>query len=180
MKYFSIFSFTLCLCLAISGIMIAQENGGSGSNPALIHLTVADEPGKPFVLTVIVQHLTTRQPVKNASVHVYHTDHKGDYQRDARGIARINGTATAAADGQVVFHTIYPRGYNDADTGEHMHFKVSAVGFRDNSPTLNFADFYRKRYDLKNPRIQTVYLESLTEKDGVLQGKAYIFLAEQG
>lgn len=147
---------------------------------SIVRLTPKGEPGRPFILDVNVLDINTRKPVPNAEVYVYQTNHTGDYERDANDVPRIHGTAVSDKDGKVRFSTIYPRGYNNSDTGEHMHFTTSAPSYQKKNQDLIFADYYRKRYDNNNPEISKVYLKTLEEKDGTLFGEAVIYLRKSG
>lgn len=134
------------------------------------------EAGKLLALHITVLDLDTKKPVNQAEVFVYQTNHKGDYERDKNNTARISGTLKTNHEGRLRFLTIYPRGYNDSPTGEHMHFRVNATGYRNAVADLIFADYYRKRYDFENPFTYKVYLQSLKEQNGQFTGEALIFL----
>ena len=141
-----------------------------------VKLTGKDEPGKKFTLDIIVLDISTRQPVKGAEIFAYHTNYKGDYVNDASGVAKIHGTAWSNENGAIRFITIYPRGYNDSPTGEHIHFRTKARGYSGGGTDLSFGDFQQKQVDYKNPVVTKVYLETLEEKNGELFGKAIIYM----
>jgi hypothetical protein len=146
---------------------------------SIVDLVTASEPGRPFVLEVQVLDLVTRRPVQGAEVFVYQTNHKGDYENDANGKARIHGTAFSNPHGKLTFNTIYPRGYNNSSTGEHMHFNIAATGYHPSVANLMFDDYYKKRYDLDNPVSAIVYLNTIDEHKGALCGTATIFLRKK-
>lgn len=177
MNTIRIFSLAALLTLALSP-MLSSETRAQSSAPegSTVYLTQPAEPGTPFILTVTVLDVADRTPVSKARVFVYQTNSKGDYERNKEGVARISGTAHSDQNGKITFHTIYPRGYNDSPTGEHMHFRVSAEGFRSANADLIFADYHRKRYDFDRPYTYKVYLKTLEKADGKMLGEALIFM----
>ena len=120
--------------------------------------------------------LETKAPIQGAQVYAYHTNHLGDYEEDETGNARIQGTAVSDPKGKVEFKTIYPRGYNNSSTGEHIHFKVNAEGYDQTKPTLNFADYYKQRYNFNNPELYKVYLKDLVKIQENYTGQGMIYL----
>lgn len=170
------FLFILFLCLPVH---LNGSPGDGSADQSVVRLTPEQEPGRPFTLGVTVLSIETRQPIRGAAVFVYQTNHVGDYENDENGVARIHGTAVSDENGQVMFHTIYPRGYDDSPTGEHMHFRVTAAGFQRSVADLIFADYYRDRYDFHNPYTYKVYLKRLEKSDKGLVGEALIYLDPQ-
>src|SRR5687767_9777116 len=79
-----------------------------------------NEPGKPFTIEITIMDLNSKQPIREVEVFAYHTNYKGDYENDAKGVARIHGTAYSNDKGWIKFITINPRGYNDTNFGEHI------------------------------------------------------------
>jgi protocatechuate 3,4-dioxygenase beta subunit len=142
-----------------------------------VRLAKKEEPGKKFTLDITVLDITTRQPIKDAEIFAYHTNYKGDYENDpTTGIAKIHGTAWSNEKGETRFITIYPRGYNDSPTGEHIHFRTKARGYSGGGTDLSFWDYQQKNLDYKNPIVTKVYLETLEEKNGELFGKATLYM----
>ena len=142
-----------------------------------VKMTKAGEPGKKFTLDIIVKDISTKQPIKDAEIFAYHTNFKGDYENDPKtGIAKIHATAWSNEKGAVRFITIYPRGYNDSPSGEHIHFKTKARGYSGGGTDLSFWDFQQKQLDYNNPIVTKVYLETLEEKNGELFGKAILYM----
>lgn len=160
----------------LSSCAEAQQGKTEKATASEIYLTKPGEPGKPFTLHITVRDINTRQPVPGIEVFAYHTNNKGDYEEGANGIARIHGTALSDKNGNIILHTIYPRGYNDSPTGEHIHFEIKTKGYKPEHPGLLFADFNKKRYDYKNPVIHKVYLETLEETNGIKTGKAIMYV----
>lgn len=168
----------LCCLLLIAVVASCQDTATKTATRSLeVKMTKENEPGKKFTLDITVLDISTKQPVKGAEIFAYHTNHKGDYLNDpVTGIAKIHGTAWSNESGQVRFITIYPRGYNDSPTGEHIHFKTKARGYSGGGTDLSFWDYQRKQPDDKNPMVTKVYLETLEEKSGELFGKAIIYM----
>jgi protocatechuate 3,4-dioxygenase beta subunit len=114
--------------------------------------------------------------VSDVEVFAYQTNWKGDYERNGKGVARIHGTAYSDGNGKVRFITIYPRGYNDSPTGEHVHFEVKAKGYKNANREIMFSD--GKRALPSNPEAGWVYLHTLDEKNGKLEGTATMFVVK--
>lgn len=163
--FFAFLAFSSCYCQAPNDKRTSE-----------IHLTAKSEPGRAFTLDITVVDLSTRQPVPGAEVFVYHTNNKGDYERNAAGVARIHGTVYSDAQGKIRLHTIFPRGYNDSPTGAHIHFTVKAKGYTSNMPELMFDDYKQNKYDRNNIKADVVYLDALEEKNNALTGKATLFV----
>ena len=145
----------------------------------LSKLTGKDEPGKPFTLDIKVLDIDSKEPVAGVEVFAYHTNSKGDYESGAEGCARIHGTAVSDANGNVKFITIYPRGYNDSPTGEHIHFRIKGPTVAASNTDLIFADYYDKRYNYDFLGTFICYLQSVEEEDGKLNGSAVIFVKRE-
>ena len=162
--------------LLISATVSCQDSAKNTNHNWEVRMTQKDEPGKKFTLDITVLDISTRQPVKGAEIFAYHTNHKGDYVNDAKGVAKIHGTAWSNEKGAIRLITIYPRGYNDSPTGEHIHFRTKARGYSGGGTDLSFWDFQQKQLDYKNPVVTKVYLETLEEKNGELFGKAILYM----
>jgi protocatechuate 3,4-dioxygenase beta subunit len=145
-----------------------------------IHLTGKNEPGKVFTLDMVVLDIATKQPVPGVEIFVYHTNNKGDYERDAADVARIHGTVYSDQQGKVRFHTIYPRGYNDSPNGAHIHFVVKAKGYESmENAEIMFDDYKEKKYDRNNLKTHIVYLDELQEKNNAFMGKATMYVKKR-
>ena len=155
--------------------LIAVSSFAQQATSSVVHLTDKNEPGKPFTLDIKVLHIDSKEPVAGVEVFAYHTNSKGDYE-PGDNVARIHGTAVSDANGNVTFITIYPRGYNDSPTGEHIHFRIKGTAVAASNTDLIFADYYDKRYNYDFLDTYRCYLQSLEEKDGTLNGSAVIFV----
>ena len=164
-----------CLLL-VSGTASCQETTKDIPRNWEVRMSEKNEPGKKFTLDITVLDIVTRQPVKDAEIFAYHTNHKGDYVNDAKGVAKIHATAWSNEKGAIRFITIYPRGYNDSPTGDHIHFRTKARGYSGGGTDLSFWEFQQKQLDYKNPVVTKVYLETLEEKNGELFGKAILYM----
>ena len=169
--------FASCL-LCVSLTCSCQDTASKTSTRSWeVTMTGENEPGKKFTLDITVLDISTKQPIKNAEIFAYHTNYKGDYVNDPKtGIAKIHGTAWSNENGAIRLNTIYPRGYNDSPTGEHIHFRTKARGYSGGGTDLSFWDYQQKQLDYKNPIVTKVYLETLDEKNGELFGKAIIYM----
>ena len=155
--------------------LIAVSSFAQQATSSVVHLTDKNEPGKPFTLDIKVLDIDSKEPVAGVEVFAYHTNSKGDYE-PGDNVARIHGTAVSDANGNVTFITIYPRGYNDSPTGEHIHFRIKGTAVAASNTDLIFADYYDKRYNYDFLDTYRCYLQSLEEKDGTLNGSAVIFV----
>lgn len=160
----------------ILAMLSCTRQGPAQEIPSIVPITGKHEPGKPFTLDIQVLDVATKQSVAGVEVFAYHTNSKGDYEEDRNGVARLHGTALSDAKGNLKFITIYPRGYNDSPTGEHIHFSVKGSQVVAGNTDLMFADYYEKRYDYDHPATNKCYLKSLEEKEGGLYGKAIIYV----
>jgi protocatechuate 3,4-dioxygenase beta subunit len=171
------------LLIVFIAVLISFHCSSQGTNVKLesvVKMVNDKEPGKPFTLDITVLDIDSRRPVPNVEVFAYHTNYKGDYENDPKtGIARIHGTALSDEKGAIRFITIYPRGYNDSPTGEHIHFRIKANGYSGGGTDLSFWDYQRKQLDYKNPIVTKVYLTKLEEKDGKLAGTAIIYVKKR-
>ncbi len=165
-----------CLFLIPAGVS-CQDSAKVTNHNLEVKMTKPGEPGKKFTLDITVKDISTKRPIKDAEIFAYHTNHKGDYENDSKtGIAKIHGSAWSDERGAVRFITIYPRGYNDSPSGEHIHFRTKASGYSGGGTDLSFWDFKQKQLDYNNPVITKVYLETLEEKNGELFGKAILYM----
>jgi protocatechuate 3,4-dioxygenase beta subunit len=159
-------------------IFIAVSSSAQQAPSSIVHLTDKNEPGKPLTLDIKVLDIDSKEPVAGVEVFAYHTNSKGDYE-PGDNVARIHGTAVSDANGNVKFITIYPRGYNDSPTGEHIHFRIRSTTVADSNTDLIFADYYDKRYNYDFLGTFICYLQSLEERNGKLNGSAVIYVRKR-
>jgi protocatechuate 3,4-dioxygenase, beta subunit len=145
-----------------------------------IQLTGNNEPGKALHLDIVVLDISTKKPVAGVEVFVYHTNNKGDYERDEKDVARIHGTVYSDAQGKIRIHTIYPRGYNDSPNGAHIHFQVKAKGYEtNNNAEIMFDEYKGNKYDRNNLKTSVVYVDELSEQNNVFTGKATMYVQKK-
>jgi protocatechuate 3,4-dioxygenase beta subunit len=98
--------------------------------------------GKPLQVRGMV-HDAQGKPVAGALVYVFQTDGEGYYSpggMDERN-PRIFGYLKTDAAGRYAFTTIRPGHYaGHSDIDQHIHFEVTAPGFRKQIARLGFAD----------------------------------------
>ena len=128
-----------------------------------------------FALIILLTHCNTKSAsYSNAFDTIFDSVFKA---------SEPGGAVLIAKDGKVIYEkgairfiTIYPRGYNDSPTGEHIHFRTKARGYSGGGTDLSFWDYQQKQLDYKNPVVTKVYLETLEEKNGELFGKAILYM----
>jgi protocatechuate 3,4-dioxygenase beta subunit len=84
------------------------------------------------------------KPVAGALIYVYHTDRQGLYNPAGIDSAnpRLFGYMRTDREGRYAYRTIRPASYPDRSepVEQHVHYEVSAPGFRDLETRLGFAD----------------------------------------
>jgi len=103
--------------------------------PAVTELAPAGEPGDPIALSGHVLDLAC-QPIPGARLEVWQADAAGHYHDH-----KLRATLTAAQDGGYAFVSVMPGRYLQAagPRPAHIHFTVSAPGFRSITTQLYFA-----------------------------------------
>jgi len=102
--------------------------------PTIVDLA-GTTPGKAIAISGFITDVDCA-PIANAKLEVWQADADGDYHDD-----RLRATITANAAGAYAFTSIMPGRYLQA-TGlrpAHLHFKVSAPGFRTVVTQIYFA-----------------------------------------
>ena len=146
------------------------------SKSSKIKIIRDDEKGIPYVYSIVVKDIRTKESIPGAKVFTYQTNHVGDYESSRPEDARIAGTLWTDKNGSGEVTTIFPRGYNDSDEGEHIHFRVSAQGYQPAQPTLMFMEFYNDRYDFDNPETRRAYLAEADLESSKRTGKVILYL----
>jgi transcriptional regulator GlxA family with amidase domain len=93
-------------------------------------LTPAHEPGDALVVSGVVRGADA-QPIANAIVYVYHTDHRGYYSRQQAmrdAAPRLFAYLKTDDQGRYEFRTIRPGGYPDSQVPQHIHYEVTFRG----------------------------------------------------
>jgi protocatechuate 3,4-dioxygenase beta subunit len=101
--------------------------------PSRITIANMEEPGERVVVSGRVVGPDGVTPVSGASVYVYHTDVNGYYSpgtNDNRN-PRLRGYLRTDAQGRYEFNTIKPGPYPNNRIPAHIHYVVTAAGYRD-------------------------------------------------
>jgi protocatechuate 3,4-dioxygenase beta subunit len=102
--------------------------------PASIVVTPPSEPGESLVINGVVFQADGRTPLRGASVYVYQTDARGYYAPDnarASDNPRLRGYLRTDAQGRYEFRTVRPGSYPGTQNPGHIHYHVSAPGYRE-------------------------------------------------
>ena len=99
--------------------------------PWKISMAAKDEPGERLVVSGKVAG-EDGKPLAGASIYVYHTDAKGLYSEsnDNRN-PRLRGYMRTDPQGRYEYSTIKPAPYPNNSTPAHIHYVVTAPGFRE-------------------------------------------------
>jgi protocatechuate 3,4-dioxygenase beta subunit len=100
--------------------------------------------GVPLQMEIVVRGEIDCLPIEGAFVEVWHADATGLYSgfsgqaEDTRGQTFLRGGLASDLEGRVQFQTIYPGWY--PGRAVHVHFKVTASGFKSITSQLYFPD----------------------------------------
>jgi protocatechuate 3,4-dioxygenase beta subunit len=99
--------------------------------PARTALAAPSEPGERLAVRGRVLGPDCKTPLAGARVDVWHADAGGNYDMSARDY-KLRGVLTASAAGAYAFESILPGRYRLGSSfrPRHVHFKVTAEGFR--------------------------------------------------
>lgn len=124
----------LLLALSISPSAASQAPTLAEKNaPAKIAIVNQGEPGERLVVAGRVFAADGVTPLAGASVYVYHTDVNGYYTpgtNDNRN-PRLRGYLRTDAQGRYEFSTIRPGSYPNSRVPAHIHYVVSAAGYKE-------------------------------------------------
>lgn len=96
------------------------------------------ERGERMVIRGVVRD-TERKPIANASVYIYHTDNDGRYDPaepqpgEGSENPRLHGYLRTDSVGRYVYGSIRPAPYPGTALPAHVHYVVTAEGYRDRS-----------------------------------------------
>ncbi len=118
-------------------------------------MTLVDkqERGEPLIVSGTIRD-PAGEPVEGALLYVFHTDHRGLYSEGGMDESnpRLFGYLRTGPDGQFEYRTIRPGHYPTSSTPDpeegrgaagveqHVHYEVSAPGYRDRVYRLGFRD----------------------------------------
>ena len=102
-----------------------------------ITMVTDDEPGQSLVVSGRVVD-EDGNPVRRALIYAFHTDHLGNYSSSGGNVGsmgdslnpRIFGYIRTAEDGTYRFKTIHPGQYPDDGPPAHIHYEVTADGYK--------------------------------------------------
>lgn len=100
--------------------------------PSKITIAAKEEPGERLTVTGTVYDAEGK-PIEGVSVYVYHTDDKGHYTpngNDNRN-PRLRGYMRTDRQGRYEFSTIKPGSYPNSRNPAHIHYVVTAPGYRE-------------------------------------------------
>ena len=154
MRKSALFVFALLVCIVWCVETLAQTTGftlvefldskyTSPSNaPSSVVIAGNDEPGERLIVTG--RALDGKKPVAGVSLYVFHTDARGRYSNDTDDNRvgeynpRLHGALRTDAQGRYQYETIRPGSYDNGPA--HVHYVVSAHGYRPLLLALQFAD----------------------------------------
>lgn len=116
---------------------VAEKNA-----PAKIAVTSKEEPGERLIVSGRVWGPDGKTPVSGVSLYVYQTDKDGIYSKpvnDSRN-PRLRGYLRTDADGRYEYSTIKPGSYPNTNNPAHIHYVVTAPGYREKIFEIVFAD----------------------------------------
>jgi protocatechuate 3,4-dioxygenase beta subunit len=104
-----------------------------GDAPSRITIAPSGEPGDQLVVTGRVFGPDGVSPLKGVSVYVYHTDIQGYYSGETTNSAnpRLRGYMRTDSEGRYEYKTIKPGPYPRAQVPAHIHYVVTAPGYKE-------------------------------------------------
>jgi protocatechuate 3,4-dioxygenase beta subunit len=133
----------LALVLVTSGLGAQAPTVAPANAPARVTLSPAGEPGLGLTISGVIYAQDGRTRLRGASVYVYQTDARGSYAPDdarASGNPRLRGYMRTDANGRYEFRTIRPGSYPGSRNPGHIHYHVSAPGYRERVFEIVFDD----------------------------------------
>lgn len=133
---------------ALAGVIPVRAAEESFPSPDYFRQHTAPEDASFFISNapknergdrMVIRGVVTdgQKPIGNASLYIYHTDNDGRYDpQEARpGMGsenpRLHGYLRADSVGRYVYGSIRPASYPGTDAPPHVHFVVTAEGFKD-------------------------------------------------
>jgi protocatechuate 3,4-dioxygenase beta subunit len=151
---------------------ISQEKNCIDLEPGqkgFIQLAKNDEPGEPLVIYGKVIDRKANQPIEDVSLFLYQTDSSGVYNASGGpdDQARIRGTIHTNESGCFKIKTILPGDYPGRKNSRHLHYIVSAKGYKEIKSILFFEGFTTTNITGKGP---LSVLDIKKEKNGTWIG----------
>lgn len=128
-------SFSLSVCAQAP--QVAEKDA-----PSKVVIASPTEPGERLVVTGRVLAPDGKTPIAGASVYVYHTDVNGVYTPDTNDNRnpRLRGYMRTDAEGRYEYSTIKPAPYPNARIAAHIHYVVTAPGYKERVFEIVFDD----------------------------------------
>lgn len=143
-----------------------------------IRLTKNDEPGEPLVIYGKVFDRKTKQPVWDVAFFIYQTDSSGIYNISGPDDqARIRGTLHTNETGCFKIKTILPGDYPGRENSRHLHYVISAKGYKETKSILFFKGFTTPNI---NGQGSLPVLDIKKDKTGGWAGSIDIFIDRNG
>lgn len=157
-------TFTVLLIVFSLTSVAARESRCRDAEPqgSSIVIAGADEPGERMVVTGRVADADGRG-IAGLTVHLYHTDKDGYYNRDEPGDepVKLCGTLRTGEDGRFSYETVRPGSYPGRGVPAHVHYEVWGEGVSRQDFELRFAD------DPLNGRASASVLPIEKDEEGV-------------
>ena len=136
--------------------------------PSRIVIAAKDEPGERLI--VIGRVLDGPRPVAGVSIYVVQADAKGRYSRefpdnDLNATTRLYGFMRSDANGAYRYETVRPGQYGPSTNPSHVHYVVSAPGYKSRMMDLRFED---------DPVIAARWKMGIADDDGFEPGKMVV------
>jgi protocatechuate 3,4-dioxygenase beta subunit len=167
---------SILLVLLLTSICSAQApKVAEMSAPSKITIAPKGEPGERLVVTGTV-YGPDNKPLKGVSLYVYHTDIRGHYSSGEGSDSnnpRLRGYIRTSGEGRYEYDTIKPGPYPSARVPAHIHYVVTASGYKERIFEIIFeGDPFiddRTRKDSENP--ESVFSLKKLERDssGILR-----------
>ena len=143
-----------------------QTEGPFYAADSMIRRDIAEgRPGVPLELRLRVQDASSCEPIRDATVEVWHTDAAGEYSGIEDDATFMRGGQRSNADGQVTFRTVYPGWYQGRTT--HIHVKVHAGGDEVHTGQLYFDDAATAAVVRREPYAARGEPETTNASDGI-------------
>ncbi len=162
---------TVLLFLLAASLCLAQNSETTASNPPWqMTISPQNEPGEALHVFGTVYGPDGKTPITGATVYVYHTDIRGYYSQDSRSGSsnpRIKGTMSTNAEGKYAFRSIKPGAYPDSRVPAHIHYIVSAPGYKQKVFEIVFDDdpFVTADIRMRARRENSIYSIKKLERD---------------
>lgn len=123
------------LFIVMSSVLCSGQTPRVADPDAPSKITVAskEEPGERLIVSGTVFGDDGVTPLRGVSIYVYHTDIKGHYSEGTTRSdnPRLRGWMRTDREGKYEFDTIKPGPYPASRVPAHIHYVVSAQGYRE-------------------------------------------------